>query len=83
MTITVDVLTAGVLESVDGCVHDAYTAKEACPLFLVHLLVVPHTDCDRVLVADVSASINDYSAPCHIGELKGTHNDCYYHTGFR
>ena len=51
--VIVAVLTASVLEPVDGCVHDADTAQEASTLLLVHLLVVPNTDCDRVFMADV------------------------------
>ena len=55
--VLVAVLTAGVLESVDGCVHDAHTAEEPSSLLLVNLLVVPNTDCDRVFMADVPDTI--------------------------
>lgn len=47
-------LTAGVFESVDGVGQEAHTAQKTRALLLVDLLVVPHTDGDRVSLADVS-----------------------------
>ena len=46
-------LTAGVFELLYSVGHDADTAQEASALLLVNLLVVPHTDRDRVLLANV------------------------------
>ena len=57
-------LTPGVLQSVYGRVHDAYTPQEPCALFLVHFLVIPNTDCDRVLVADVTTIKTDVLQLC-------------------
>ena len=47
------VLTARVLEAVDGVGQQPHAAQEPRPLLLVDLLVVPHADGDGVRLTDV------------------------------
>ncbi len=51
------ILTARVFQPLDGVGQDFDTAKETGSLLLVYLLVVPHTDGDGVLVANITESI--------------------------
>lgn len=47
-------LTAGVFKAVDGVGQKSDTAQETSSLLLVDLLVVPHTNSDRVGLSNVS-----------------------------
>lgn len=46
-------LTACVFKAVDRVGQKADTAQEPSPLLLVNLLVIPHTDGDRIRFSDV------------------------------
>lgn len=46
-------LTASVLEATDGVGQQTYAAQKSCALFFVDLLMVPHTDGDRVSLPDI------------------------------
>jgi len=52
---TAKLLTACVLEALNCVGHDTNTTQESSALLFVNFLMVPHTDCNAITLANVTA----------------------------